>query len=482
MAGTWSTGNPPTRPGAYFNFMAAARAAVAGGVTGTAAIVGTADWGPENAIQVVTSPAEFEQFYGTTTGGSLPDAAVGTLAGLDSGGAAIALVYRAVGTAGLVSSLVLNDGAAAPSVTLTGKYKGVRGNNFTVTVQANVVDAAKKDLIIYETVSGAPFERERFSGLVNTNTAFVTEINLLSKLVTAVVTGTSGRVVNNVVSAPLAGGNSGLTLTTTNFTDSFNALEAQSFNTISLGNISDDTTLDLFVGYVKKLNSEQGKRVFGVIGGADAEAYSAALARSTEYDSENIINVGATSLKRLSDNVTFSPAQLASRIAGAIAGIGLTRSLTNVKFSGYQVVNAPSNATYTLGITDGILMFTNDSTSRVRVEAGVTSLRTTNLTDRPTSFRQIRNVAITHFIQTQLTAVASENYLGRLANSETARRDLVGNFLAFLRKLEGDQVLQGGSQVTLDGDRVQGGNAVYISFEITPIDAIERIFLTVKMK
>jgi hypothetical protein len=68
MSGTWSTATPPVRPGAYFNFVAAAAAAVSPGATGRTAVMGTATWGPENTVFEVSSQGAFDAQQGTDAG------------------------------------------------------------------------------------------------------------------------------------------------------------------------------------------------------------------------------------------------------------------------------------------------------------------------------------------------------------------------------------------------------------------------------
>lgn len=476
MAGTWTTTSPPTRPGAYFNFVRAAEAALAGGVTGTTAVIGTSDWGPDTQVVSVQSQAGYEGFFGTNEAGTLRTNVLGALDGLGGNGANIVLAYRLVGTAGAKAAVTLAGADLAAALTVTARYKGARANNWTVEVRTNAVDTSLKDLVLYE--SGSILEVHTVTG--GNNDTFATEINASgSPYIQAAVVGATGRVVTNVAATAMTGGNSGTTVSATDLSNAYTTLAGQDFNSMAIGDITDATMELQFVNSIKDLNRD-GRRVIGVIGGAVTDGYSAAVARSDLYNSADIVNVGATALRRLSDDVQFHGAQLAPRIAGSLAGIGLTRSLTNVKFTGYQVVAPLTRAQYEQASTEGVLVFVNDTPGRVRVEQGVTSLQTTT-DEAPEEFKSIRNVSISHFIQTQLNAVAMNNYVGIVPNTETARRDLVATFLQFLRTLENSGVIQPGSVVELDDRFVQAGNAVYVRFGVTYADSIERIFVTVKL-
>jgi hypothetical protein len=491
MPGTWSTTNPPTRPGAYFNFVSAARQAVTQGVSGTTALVFTADWGPENTVVELNSASEYDSTFSTSTGGTGRDAVYGAFDGFSQGTNRI-YAYRNVAAAGVAASVSLT--AATATMLLTAKYKGVRPNNsWHVTVQTNVEDGTAKDLILYESGN----ELERFSkvagGTVANFMAAINDVTTGSKYVVASTVGGSGALTNVVGVAGGAGGfasgNSGLTPSTNEWNAALTALSYYDFNAIAFGNMTDDTTRDILVSWTKAQNGE-GRRFFAVVGGTAAEALSTGgvagtgntgMQRADDYDDQNIINVGATDLKRLSDGVVLSTAQLAPRVAGAVAGMGLRRSLTYARLEGYQVNNPLSSQDYTTSIAQGVVTFANDGTSRIRIESGVTALQTTNTTDRHATFQKVRNVAISHYIQNTLTRVANDNYIGQTPNTDTSRRDLVGNFLAFLKILEDQQVLQPGSQVTLDPGYTQTGNAMYVQFGVKYADSIERIFTSVKI-
>jgi hypothetical protein len=455
---------------------------VSPGATGRTAVMGTATWGPENTVFEVSSQGAFDAQQGTDAG-TLRDAVLAAFDGFDGSGAQTVIGYRLVGSAGAKAALTLNDGSAAAALVLTAKYKGTRGNGFQAVVQANATNGSNRDLILYE--DGV--EVERWSDVTSGyNQHFVTAINTSypSKYVVASTAGSTSRTVKNYTlgdNALLTSGNDGTTLTT-EVEAGWTALEPVTFDCIAFPVLTDnsDTKMDLFATWLKARNDSAGARCIGFVGGLAAEVYATALARSVEYNTGYLVNVGCTDLKRLSDGTVFSTAQCAARLAGCVSGLGLRRAVTNMKLTGWQVNSTLALSYITSAITDGIVVFSNDSASRVKVEAGVTTLRTTTTT-QPTAYKKIRNVVTTGYIQNVLTNVANDKYVGAVANSPTGRRDLVGNFLAFLRDLEEAQVLQSGSTVQLDDQYVQGGNAVYVAFSIGLVDAIERIFSTVKL-
>lgn len=492
---TWTTSSPPIRAGAYFNFVAAAQVAVQTGIAGVVAVVGTADWGPVATPTAVGSQGEFETNFSASTGGSLRNASLAALDGFDLGGATSVLASRVAGSSAAVGTATLNDAGATPAITLTSRYKGVRANNFTATVQTNATDATKKDLLIFE--SGVLLET--YSSLTNLNDGIVSTINAAnSPYIVAAISGASGRALANVATVAFTGGNSGTTITLSDVSTLLTTLGQYDWNVAVLGGIDDvgatnQSIQAAFATFIKSQNTDTNKRCFGILAGAAGEtifsgsAYPttvSAQGRALSLDNENLITL-ATDLRRLSDGAVLAGVDLAPRLAGALAGIGLKRGLTYVKWTGYQVNNPLTATQIPTAIQAGLNVFANHDVGSVHLESGITSLLTTNSTDRPVSHKQIRNVSIDHFIQRQIDTQMRDKYIGQLGNSDQGRRDLVSAVLGFLRVLETNGVLQvGQSSVDLDLRFVQDGttNAVFLTWAYAYVNAIERIFSTIRVK
>ena len=80
--GTFSTATPPNDPGFYINFESVATAVVTGGTNGVVLIPFTADWGPEATFVSVTSAAEYDAAFSSSTSGTGRSAVVGALKGM----------------------------------------------------------------------------------------------------------------------------------------------------------------------------------------------------------------------------------------------------------------------------------------------------------------------------------------------------------------------------------------------------------------
>jgi hypothetical protein len=509
MPGKWNPSKPPTRGGIYFNFMAALQTAISGGSVGVGATIGTADWGPVGHVEEINSAALLELLYSGSQNGTLRESVLSMLEGFDGGGATRVLSMRIAGTAAKAGKVVLKDSSAGVALKLTAKYPGARANNFTVVVQTNAVKSENKDLILFE--SGVELERwENVKEGLNNN--FVTAINELfpSEYVTAAIEGSSARALVNIVgvisgAGGFVEGNSGLTTALEDTTNALATMQNQAFETIALADNTDKPTMDAFVAWLKERN-EAGIRTFGVIGGAAAETLTEAKERlaagsvppasgtgysdgkntNGEYTYHNVavdlINVGATDLRRLSDNAVFSTAQIASKIAGVVARVGITRSIFNIRLTGYQVNNPLTPANYEKAGESGVVVFANTTTTQIAIDNGNTALLTTDEDERPVELKDIRNSAICHFIENTLTEVSGASYLGTLLNNKTGRNTLKGAFLKFLQALEVSGALESGtSSVEFDERFVQVGDGVYLRYGIAFQGIVKRIFNSVAL-
>lgn len=493
MPGAWNAANPPTRAGVYFNFIAAPEAAAAAPVLGRVAVLGTADWGPLDAPQIVQNTGGFSGLYSSSTGGDLPSSVADALEGMDSGGATSVLAQRIAGAAAAAGTASVT--AAVGSVTLTAKYKGARANNFVATVATNGAD---KDLIIYE--SGV--EVERFLVTTGSATDLIAKINATdgtgSSLVTATAVGGPTTLTNG--NYTFTGGNSGLTYTTTELQTGLDAIALYDFDAVATKiepAASDNNLQDTIASWLLSRYKTYGKRSFLVLGGKSTDTLTGGTAgqgqsaqtRVTEYDtagtyevlSQDVIHLGVTNLIRLSDGVTLSTGQLAPRVAGALAAAGMRRSMVFMKLTGYKVSSALSASNYSLAPSLGVNTFSPDTVDRVKLEGGVTGLVASNNSDRPKVHKNARNVAVAHFIQNTLTRVFTDDVVGQVANTETGRRGILASVQRFLDAMAEAQALEN-PRVSIDDAYAQTGTALFLKVEYEYAESIERVFVTIKVR
>jgi hypothetical protein len=474
--GSFNPLSPPTSPGFYVNFESVATAVVNGGTNGTVLVPFTADWGPVGTFQTVTSAAEYDAIYSSSTNGTGRAAVLGALKGLGSRpGAAQVLTYRMAGTSAATATRILqNAGSTTTFVTLTAKYPGARPANWTVTVQANIIDNTTKDLILYE--SGV--EVERYSGLsASSPAAWATAINSVSSFFT--VTAGAATDVANVsgISFNSVSGDSGLTLTGTQWTAFQTAAESQTFNILSPANLTDSTIRSAMVSWAISRNVN-GQRFMLVIGGSAGETITDANTRSTGANNENVVNFGYTDLYDLDGN-TISTAEFAPRLAGAIADAGVSRSITQQRFSDVTLKVVPTASNIATAYAAGTVMLVSDSVGP-RVHQDMTTYTTNSPTKPRREFGKIKAVRTHHQIESDLTNAANNGWLGGdNINVPAYQSVIISGISAYFKRLEDAAVVNTGWSVELDTSEDNTGDSLYLVYGVSTVKAIERIFNTI---
>jgi hypothetical protein len=494
MAGTFSKSNRPKRPGAYFAFQAKVAEPTLVNPQGVVALGFTHSWGPENTVVPLNSFGDFIAKYGqggttppTYTSGyrSVRDTFKGE--GLPGyGGAGQVLAYRIVGSAGAFASKVLQNSTPAAAITLTARYKGSYGGNITLDVVADVTDPTNKHNLVVK-VENVEAERWVYA---KTNIAdLVAQINgaspyavaSASKWITATQTIT-GVALNLVAAQALAGGNDGSALVAGDYSAAQTALEPWRFSVMSFDNQVDPTILAAQVAWAQNLNSK-GKRFMSVVGGAAAEAMSAAVTRSGTINDPNFVNVGGGTFTD-PDYGDVSTAMLAPRVAGIIAQRGEAAEITFARLAGLTVKVGNTEADILAGLAGGVVAFSRDSNAQapVRIELGITSYTTTTDVSRPYGvYSNVKFMRVMQGLETELTDWAESNVIGKMQVNAGTRDFVRGQMQARLARREDDGIILPGWSVSTDTNPPPSDtdNFIALVYAITLGRGVQQVLNTV---
>lgn len=463
--GVWTqsdVNNPATRPGAYFNLITQAIALIGEGQAGIVGVVGRSDWGPLDTFVELTSEAAIVSTFGT--GLSMAKLARQAI----RGGAASVKAIRIAGSSVASATVVLDDSVPADALTITAKYPGARANNFKITIQANPV--AGKDLLVLEGTTLL----ETYTTPLGQNDEFVAAILDQSDYITAVVTGASDRVVVNIANAPMAGGDSGTAVVAGDYTTVQAIALQEDFDVFVQDDEADDAIQDAFVAWAADARVE-GNRFVSVLGSDTGDGLAGALGRADTIDDEGIVYVfpGFTD----ADGVVYNGQEAAARVAGLIAGAGVTKSITFNKIAdGSDVGVRLTHTEISSGIAGGLLVLVFDG-EQVRVEKAVNTL-TTLTVDKPLSFSRIRTIMTLDAVQDGLNTGLID-LVGQVNNDDDGRATILGAAQAFLDILIQSRALKPGAFVELDPEHEQLLDNVFLRVAVQPLDSIEKIFVTV---
>lgn len=463
--GTWTIGDATdvsTRPGAYFNLISQAIALIGEGQAGTVGIIGRADWGPVDEWVELSSEAGVVSAFGE--GLSMAKLVRQAI----RGGAGLVRAYRIAGASVATSEVVLDDAVPAPALTLTALYPGARADNFSVTVQANPI--AGTDLLLYE----GSILLETFTAPGGENDEFAALINESSRYMTAAVTGAADRVVDPVAGAAFAGGDSGSTVVAGDYTAAQSAVLGQDIDVLVQDDEDDDALQDSLVAFAQDARLD-GDRFVTVLGSAAATDLTTAVTRAQSMDDEGIVYVfpGFTD----SEGVVFTGQEAAARVAGLIAAAGISRSVTFARINdGVDVETRLSNSEISQALAGGVLPLVFDGQS-VSVEKGINTLSTLTA-DKPLAFTRIRTIMVLDAVMDGLHD-GLRDLIGQVNNDDDGRATVLGAAQGFLDTLIQARALKPGGFVELDPENEQVGDNVFLRVAVTPLDSIEKIFVTV---
>lgn len=315
----------------------------------------------------------------------------------------------------------------------TAKYAGVRGNDLKLVVQKNIDDNSLFDVTLYmgssvvdqQTVSAASELAEN---------AFVTwkDVEL---------TETAG--------IPFTGGTDG-TVDSAARQNALNTLESYSFNVLVW---SDDSTADLCVEFTKRMRDAVGVKFQTVISNKAA-------------DYEGIVNL----LPAQKDAIYW--------VAGALAGCAVNKSCTNKLYDGELTIPCTETQTELENlIKTGVFAFHKvESDTRVLMDINSLVTYTDNKGDMFSSNQVIR---VADQCANDTAKIFNTKFLGKVQNDNAGRISFWNQVLTHRRELETMRAIDAYDSSVLTVEQGEKRNSVVVSEVITPISAMEKLYMTI---
>jgi hypothetical protein len=342
-----------TRPGTDIDFEGRQSLNPATNEADTVAIIITHDSGPANEVVECESFEAFTEVFGdSATGGRTAVASAFDGQGLPGGGGAGAvLVYRQVASEGAVAKVTVQNTTPAAALKLSAKFKGTRGNSLSYGVAADVGEAEDNIFtvlfkgVVVETYVYAKTNIKLLAETLNAQSAYLTAEEEITGVALKTTAGTS-----------LTGGNNGETLTGTNYLAACEALKFEQFTRFAFQDLVTAEIQATVFSWLEEM-IEKNRPVTLVVGGDAGDTMDEAITRSTDLASPHVINLGVGTY--LDDLVgeTLSTAQLAPRVCGALAGLGLKNSGTFARFGSLHIVTGPQDDEVEDAIENGVTVF-----------------------------------------------------------------------------------------------------------------------------
>nr|DAU10348.1 MAG TPA: tail sheath protein [Caudoviricetes sp.] len=428
--GTFVTQNK-ILPGAYINFVSAAKASATLSDRGIAAMALELDWGVDGEVFEVTS-GDFQKDSVKLFG---YDYTHEKLKGLRD-------LFKNIKT--LYAYRLNSAGAKATNTYATAKYSGVRGNDLKVIIQKNTDDNSKFDvktvldtsLIDTQTVAAASDLKDN-------------DFLIWKKDATLAVT----------VSTPLAGGTNGAAVATGDYQTFLNKVESYSFN--ALGVVSETPAVnELFSAYGKRLRDEMGVK-FQVV------------TWKTAADYEGTVNV-----KNEVTDDGWSKASLVYWVTGIIAGCEVNKSNLNKKYDGEFTVNADFTQTQLENAIKAGEFTLHKVGNELRVLQDINSLITISDT-KGDVFKDNQTIRVIDQIANDLAVLFKNKYLGTVPNDAAGRISLWTDIVKHHEQLQNIRAIENFADTDVTVSQGDTKKAVVVTDVVTVVNAMAQLYMTV---
>ncbi|WP_432748355.1 phage tail sheath subtilisin-like domain-containing protein [Pectinatus frisingensis] len=433
-------------PGTYINFISKVRAVtdIADRGYGTMPLI--LDWGPEDEVFTITAK-DFQEssmkYFGY-------DYTSDKLKGLRD-------LFKNLKTGYFYR--LSNDAEKATCAVATAKYTGIRGNDITIAITANVDEAGKFDVVTYIDIDGIKTVTDKQQAVSSWDD--VIDNNYVSFTRNKDIAATAGM--------PLVGGTNGSAVTGLQYQKYIDAIEPYYFN--CMGYAGTDTTVqDLLIQFVKRMRDNVGAKYQLVI-----------------YNKENVDYEGVISVKNAITDNGESPAAVVYWLTGAEASCAVNASCTNKTYDGDFTINTKySQSELEKAIDTGMIIFHNVTDSVSGNIVGTVNILTDINTF--TSFTKKKNedfslnqvIRVLDQIAIDVSRLFNKTYNGKEQNDADGRIALWGDIVALHKEYQRVRAIQ-----NFKADDVpvptqgESKTSVLSEYAVQPTCCMEKLYLTV---
>lgn len=426
--GTFLTQNK-VLPGAYINFVSAARANAQVGERGYTAVGLSLDWGIEDRIFEVTAgdfQTNSQQLFGYTYTSEK-------------------LVYlrELFLNAKTVYCYRLNSGGSkAENEFAQALYSGVRGNDITISIEERVDGGFD----VITRLDGNEVDRQSVSSAEE-----LTANEYVSFIASAELSAQAG--------VPLTGGANG-EATGLKHQEFLDRAESYSYNVLCCP-VTDEETKALYISYTKRMRDEVGAKIQCVV-------------HNKAADYEGVINVGNAAA---GDNA----AALVYWVSGLMAGCEINKSALNRVYDGELDIDADyTQSQLESAIKAGEFMLHNVS-GKLRVLADINSLVTYSDT-KSDAFADNQTIRVCDRIANDIADIFNTRYLGVVPNDNAGRTSLWSDIVKHHQQLSDIRAIEDFDEEDITVARGDTKRAVVINDAVSIVSAMGKLYMTVTVE
>lgn len=440
-SGNWTTQNK-IQPGIYINFKSAPTETYAIGDRGVVAICEPLSWGPEEQVMTIDAGDDTTKSLGYPMTHQKMLFLKEIFLGSDSTtGAVRCLLYRPAATDATKATATIG------TLTATARYNGVRGNDIVISVTAD------------PDTEGSFFVKTLVDGTVQDSQVGKIAADLqANEWVT--FSGTGNLSANSGVA--LTNGTDGIVQAAA-YASFLTMIEPYVFNVLIYDG-ADETTKGAYSAFVQRMRSEGGRYC------------QAVMANYAAADHEAVISVENGII--LNGGTELTPMQCCWWVGGATAGAKPYESLTYAVHAGASGVQPRlTSKEIDDAIVSGNIAFMEEF-GAVKIVTDINTL-TTYTESKGKWFRKNRVIRTLDSIANYAYRTFSERFIGKTDNTEDGRNLLRASLIGYINELQSNGAVQ---NFVADDVQIQVGletDSVVIDVAIQPVDAIEKIYMTV---
>ncbi|WP_431030122.1 phage tail sheath family protein [Lysinibacillus sp. LZ02] len=421
-------------PGTYHNFISAARAFVNLSDRGYVGLPIPLDWGVDGDVFAVTQE-DLQKDSRKIFGYDYTDPKLKGIRDVFKNAITVFFYKLAV------------DAVAASNTYATAKYKGIRGNDITIVIQANVDEPTKFDV---QTLIA--------NVLVDEQMAVATAADLV---VNDFVVFKPDATLTVTAGTPLIGGSNGSAITGGAHQEALDALEAYGFNT--LGCLSSEPT-------IKSLYVEYTKRIRDVVGGK----FQLVGHKLGKMDHEGIIDVQNDAIGESEE--VFGAVYWAT---GVQAGVAVNKSNTNKTYTGEHTLDMSETKTQsqlTALLKAGKYVFHRVG-EEVRVLEDVNTF-TSFAPDKNEDFSMNQVIRVLDQIAIDTANLFNTRYLGKVPNDQDGRISLWNDISSHRLEMQRIRAIQNYNKEELAVAQGDSKKAVVVNEVVEPTVAMSQLYIT----
>ena len=466
MAIFYNDGEVKKRPGVYMMHKNAGSETNVGAQDGICAIPVKASWGPLGKVVKIRNTEDLYSTYGS--GEYSTDYTVPAAAAMFVGGASTVYAYR-MGTGGKAATYTIGSG-----LTVTAKHVGTMA--LSVAIQEHLGDATLKQMHVY--AGTALVETFTFAADAKAEGANLIAAAASSKYVT--ITGTATTVQTVPAATGILTGGENPTVTNTDYSAAFAALETYYYNTIAL-DVDDDEDMTLSLLLQEYLNNayKYGKLGIAVCGQKTTVDFATRCKNAKAFNDAKVVYLGGGYKSGTEDkDGVLAICYTAGRIASTPSNRGITHSVIE---GATELCESLTYAQYEAAIDSGMLMLSQSPDGLIWYDSAINTL-TTPAENQDEGWKKIRRVKVRFEMIDRLDRALMPK-VGKVSADSDGVADIVQTGQRVLNMMaDSEGKLMPGPVFKEDPSKPFAGDSAWFVIEADDIDSLEKIYLQYRFR